>query len=286
MPQLHALRQATGLAVTYLSTHDNITQVAIFTTPYCIAQSTTEISPGKSTLHSVIADIHAHLTAIAASAMVTFISMPKAPLPPRIQNVAKKAQAIASELHERSVRESRRRTGYVNDTAVKVPQAAAIRHVKCAVRSHWLHQWKTAHGHSHLYSLKPTPKLTHPVTHGNRRIAAMHTRLRHNIHSLNEHLAKIGKVPSPICECQEATESITHYLLHCRHYEEQRKHMMDDLTEKRIELPDSEEETIKVFLMCATAPAYTKQNVSRSILSAFNLYLLTTNRMAQSHLFE
>jgi len=161
-----------------------------------------------------------------------------------MKTIAKKAQTLAGALLERSVRKGRRGTRYVNVNAIRVPQAAAIRHVKHAVRSHWQQQWKTAHEHSHLYNLKPTPKATHLVMYGNRRIAAMHTRLRHNIHGLNEHLAKIRKVPSPVCECKDEIESAAHYLLRCRNYDEQKQRMMETLTEKRIELPDSEEETI------------------------------------------
>ena len=57
---------------------------------------------------------------------------------------------------------------------------------------------------------------------GSRRGQILHSRLRMQLSSLNQHLCRKNIVDSPSCICG-LTESTTHYLFHCPRYTAQRQ---------------------------------------------------------------
>ena len=62
-----------------------------------------------------------------------------------------------------------------------------------------------------------TPKIPTYYNTGSRQLQMLHTRLRTECSSLNEHLLQRNLVPSPICACG-MVEHTNHYLLFCPKY--------------------------------------------------------------------
>ena len=59
-------------------------------------------------------------------------------------------------------------------------------------------------------------------SYGTRTLNTLHTRIRLNMTTLNEHKYKIQKIETPKCECGHPQENVTHYLFTCPKYNQPR----------------------------------------------------------------
>ena len=107
----------------------------------------------------------------------------------------------------------------------------------------------------------------------------LHARLRMNMTSLNSHLFIIQKVPSTECRCGHANENISHFILNCTYYDEQRHTLFDNISQTlqidfRNILPQHQLRTLLNGLDV-------NDEHSMAVASQFQNFLLNTKRFNQ-----
>ena len=80
--------------------------------------------------------------------------------------------------------------------------------------------------------VKSGPKLYNEIL--NRNTVAKIVQLRTGHCGLNFHLHRLGITPSPYCECGSGKETVEHYLLECRKYNEQKRILKAKIRKGRI----------------------------------------------------
>ena len=61
---------------------------------------------------------------------------------------------------------------------------------------------------------------------GDRKCNIIHTKLRHGCSQLNSDLYRVHLLQSPLCECGDSIEDVTHFFLHCTNYTELRRNIL------------------------------------------------------------
>ena len=104
---------------------------------------------------------------------------------------------------------------------------SSAQYLSCKV----FHDWSIINFGNILYLLNGyTPKVPKYYFCGDRFYQVLHTRLRTERSSLNQHLHKRNLVGNPYCICGEV-ESNTHYLLTCPHYTHMRDEMVTSISQ-------------------------------------------------------
>jgi len=120
----------------------------------------------------------------------------------------------------------------------KPMKSARTRMIKELAAKTWKNEWnstKTArrlHRITKRRGVKSGPKLYNEIL--NRNTVATIAQLRTGHCGLNYHLHRLGNTASPYCECGSGKETVEHYLLECRNYNEQRKTMREKIRKGRL----------------------------------------------------
>ena len=104
-------------------------------------------------------------------------------------------------------------------------QAAKAMEIATAIKSEWNDRWIC---YKHLRKrndeeIKITLGLQLYSGIANKQHIAWLVRLRTGHCGLNKYLARFNKVDSPVCDCGWGAETVTHYLLVCNRYEQERE---------------------------------------------------------------
>ena len=98
------------------------------------------------------------------------------------------------------------------------------------------------------------------------------TRLRLNLSHLNEHKFKhnFQDTLNPLCSCSLEPESVTHYLLHCLFYSEQRKTLLDNLHNIDESISNLSEANLVKLLLYGNSKLYSTALNSQIIIYTIN----------------
>ena len=120
-------------------------------------------------------------------------------------------------------------------------KSARIRNIKAAAKEQWWEEWhgnkKTSNKLRHITKqkgVKTGTKLYNTLP--SRRAVAMIARLRTGYCKLNHYMYRFKIKDSPYCECGNGKETVEHYLLECRKYNEQRKKLRREVGPGRMRM--------------------------------------------------
>ena len=107
--------------------------------------------------------------------------------------------------------------------------------MKKMIREHQVQQWQKAweNAVSGRHTKDLIPSVRTKVSWASQRCIDMsYARMLTGSTNLNDHLFKMKYSDTPNCECEEARETIDHYLMDCSIYSESRDAMMQQIGEK------------------------------------------------------
>ena len=120
-------------------------------------------------------------------------------------------------------------------------KSARIRNIKAAAKEQWRKEWnenkKTSNKLRHITKqkgVKTGAKLYNTLP--SRRAVATLVRLRTGHCKLNHYMHRFKIKDSPYCECGNGKETVEHYLLECRKYNEQRKKLRREVGPGRMRI--------------------------------------------------
>jgi len=124
----------------------------------------------------------------------------------------------------------------LEDTASPIAGQPAIPHsvskgmlksaIWCRQLDKWMHIMADRAGCEHLSRVQLGVRPVPLFFIGSRRTQTTLARLRFGHVNLNAHLFRFKSVESPYCACGDAEETVSHYLIDCVLYENQRRRMM------------------------------------------------------------
>ena len=110
--------------------------------------------------------------------------------------------------------------------------------IKAAQYRRWQLIYDTQKHEYHIGQIKPIIQKWPWTAIKNRKIETAMSKLRLGHAGLNHHLNKFDMADSPLCDTCREPETITHYLLSCRRYDNQRIRLNQALNRQRIFNPD------------------------------------------------
>lgn len=110
--------------------------------------------------------------------------------------------------------------------------------LKSAQSKRWQLRYDIIKHDLHIGPIKPTIEKWPWTAIKTRQIETAMSKLRLGHVGLNEHLNRFNMADSPLCETCRANEDVTHFLLNCRRFNNQRNTLNQALTRLRIRNPD------------------------------------------------
>ena len=127
-------------------------------------------------------------------------------------------------------------------TVLMLPTEDYYKIINENVNKQWLQQWHNAVRSEakgrHFFSIKDNLDFWPWCSHKSRVIETALARLRVGHAGTAQHLFRFGMSPSPLCDCGEI-DTISHLLLECQRYHEERSHLIDSIKDEKINLPMS-----------------------------------------------
>ena len=103
-------------------------------------------------------------------------------------------------------------------------------HLQQSIKAEWDTRWKENRSASHIAEADPSLK-DKPATIyneiNNRKHITWVARLRTGHCSLNKYLYRFNIIDDPKCECGRGQKTVTHYLLICERFKEERKKLRE-----------------------------------------------------------